>query len=158
MARLRQLAEEEEEKEEEENKDQEELKQSLTKTVSGDDDEKGSHAEGREPLQAKHVSRAELQSQLESLNTPCQLEFTATVCLTTPDDCPPQTKKRKIDKSKNSREVDKKITISGNEQNDKARLSLSLEWVSGDSRDHLHQILQLTHNKLSEYNTGSRWS
>ena len=152
MARLRQLAEEEGEK----NKDQEEeLKQPLTITVSGDDEEGGSHAEGREPSKAKHVSRAELQSHLESLNTPCQLEFTATVCLTTPDDCPPPTKKRKLDRSRNSREVEKKITRS---ENEKAGLSLSLEWVSGNDRDHLHQLLQLTHNKLSEYDTGSRQS
>ena len=85
-----------------------------------------------EPTEKKTVSKADIQSQLESLNVPCQLEFTCTL----EENPSPQAKKRKMDERKDNTEDD-------------ATLSLFLEWVAGDSKDCLHQIFQLIHNRLS---------
>ena len=92
----------------------------------------GEESNSGEPTEKKTVSKADIQSQLESLNVPCQLEFTCTL----EENHSPQPKKRKMD--------ERKVT-----EGEDASLSLSLEWVAGDSKDSLHQIFQLIHNRLA---------
>ena len=148
-ARLRQQEEEEEEEEDKgEGRSVEMQSQEVTTATTKEEQIRNdSNGEPSSVLkkgspglaQKQHSSRAELLSQLESLDTPCQLEFTSTVCVnTTKEDLPsPQAKRKKWDESGN-----------GGESGD--TLSLSLEWISGEDRDNLHQILQLIHNKLSD--------
>ena len=83
-----------------------------------------------QPAEIKTVSKAELQSQLDSLNVPCRLEFTCTL----EENHGPQAKKRKTDEDLSD--------IKG------GVMSLSLELLAGDSKDSLHQILQLIQNRL----------
>ena len=88
----------------------------------------------------QYCSKAELLSQLESLNKPCQLEFTSTIQLvTTKEDLPPQAKRMKWEGSAKGG--------GGGGGGEDGTLSLSLEWQCGEDRDNLHQILQLVHNR-----------
>ena len=89
---------------------------------------------------ALHSAKETIWTQIEALKTPCYALFTCTVSVSNLVDSGPS---KKLRKSKETSETKKvcSSTCSG-------PISVTFEWIEGDSKDLLHQILQYLRNTM----------
>ena len=81
-----------------------------------------------------------IRTQIEALKTPCYALFTCTVSVSSQVDSGPSKKKRKSKETSETKNVCSS-TCSG-------PISVTFEWIEGDSKDLLHQIMQYLRNTM----------
>lgn len=82
-------------------------------------------------------------SELEALSTPCHMEFTCTIVSGCHDNNP-SPKRRKS----NDPLPQKKRKLSTDKAEETVGVFIEFEWVEGEDKDLLHQIIQYLSNKV----------
>lgn len=88
--------------------------------------------------------------ELSTLSVPCNLEFSC--CLFNGDRLSEKDsiKKVKLTSSRHSKKKKAVTTSKKDSANEVTEFYIAFEWINGDDRDMLHQIVQFFHNKLQQ--------